>query len=260
MKRRALSGKRAIITGASSGIGRELANQLAHHGVSLVLVARREAKLRELAGTLSSLTRVSAVPGDISDAATREAALSAARDQLGGLDLLINNAGISAHGRFEDASEARLRRIMDVNFFAAVELTRAALPLLRHGKEPRVVNIGSILGRRGVPFNNEYCASKFALVGWSEAIRPELARHGIGVLVVNPGTTETEFFEHLIEKTGETPWRKRKGVPALAVARATMNAIRGGKDEIVVGREGRLLLALNRFAPGWLGRYLRRYG
>jgi short-subunit dehydrogenase len=200
------------------------------------------------------------VPGDVSDAVTRDAAVKTAREQLGGLDMLINNAGTSAHGRFEDASPERLRRIMEVNFFAAAELTRAALPLLREGREPVVVNVGSILGRRGVPFNSEYCASKFALVGWSEAVRPELARQGIDVLVVNPGTTDTEFFAHLIEKTGEVPWKTPKGVPASTVARATIDAIRRRKSEIVVGNRGRFLVWLNRLAPRWVDRRLRRYG
>lgn len=275
MKPRTLSGKRAIVTGASSGIGRELAVQLAQRGVSLVLIARREAKLKEVrdeilaasaaadrrgATTPPSKAAAHLVAGDICDAPVRQAAVAAADRHYGGLDMLINNAGVSAHGRFEDASPERLRQIMEVNFFAAAELTRSALPLLQEGADPVVVNIGSILGRRGVPFNSDYCASKFALVGWSEAVRPELARHGIDVLLVNPGTTETEFFEHLIEKTGETPWRKTRGVPASKVARATIAAIRRRKCEVIVGGQGRLLLALNRITPGWLNRYLRRYG
>jgi short-subunit dehydrogenase len=275
MTRRTLTGKRALVTGASSGIGRELAVQLAETGVSLVLVARREAELLTLQESLAPFTlldpaaqtvaaapaiSVHLVPGDVTDAATRDAALKMAREHLGGLDILINNAGISAHGRFEDASPERLRRIMEVNFFAAAELTRAALPNLREGREPVVVNVGSILGRRGVPFNSEYCASKFALVGWSEAVRAELARDGIDLLVVNPGTTDTEFFEHLIEKTSEPRWKKQKGIPPSAVARATIDAICRRKSEIVVGNRGRLLLWLNRLVPRIIDRRLRRYG
>lgn len=275
MRCRTLAGKRAIITGASSGIGRELAIQMAHEGVSLVLVARRERELRELREALNQPEKFDdsrqhgpgphkssfqLVPGDVTDEPTRAAAVRTAREQLGGLDILVNNAGTSAHGRFEDASAESLRRIMDVNFLAAAELTREALPLLREGREPVVVNIGSILGRRGVPFNSEYCASKFALVGWSEAIRPELERHGIGVLVVNPGTTDTEFFDHLIEKTGDPPWKSTKGVSASTVAEATVEAICRRKSEIIVGNRGRLLVWLNRIAPRWVDRRLRRYG
>jgi short-subunit dehydrogenase len=269
MNRRTLDGKRAIVTGASSGIGRELALELARQGVSLIVVARRAEKLSELQAAIANSSAPSAGPqnaavhvvaGDVAEPVTREAAIACARDRLGGLDLLINNAGISAHGRFEDASRERLRTIMEVNFFAAVELTRDALPVLRKGREPAVVNIGSILGRRAMPFNADYCASKFALAGWSEAIRPELARHGIDVVLVNPGTTRTEFFEHLIEKTGETPWRKQRGATASDVARATIAALQCRRAEVVVGTSGKLLLWLNRLAPRWVDRYVRRYG
>jgi short-subunit dehydrogenase len=267
MTRRTLAGKRALVTGASSGIGRELAVQLAREGVSLILVARREPELRALQLDLTkselsgeSPRAIHIVPGDVTRGATRDAAIELARKHLGGLDILINNAGVSAHGRFEDASPERLRAIMEVNFFATAELTRTALPLLREGNEPAVVNIGSILGRRGVPFNSDYCASKFALVGWSESIRPELARHGIDVLLVNPGTTDTDFFEHMIEKTGEPPWKKQQGVAPSKVAQATIEAIRRRKSEIVVGKRGQFLVWLNRTAPRWLDRRLSRYG
>ena len=127
----------------------------------------------------------------------------------GGLDVLINNAGVSAHGRFADSDEPTLRRVMEVNFFAAAELTRLALPLLhvqnpnRRSQNPipaAIVNIGSIIGHRGLPLNSEYAASKFALRGWSESLRAELAADGVDVLLVSPGTTDTEFFDHLLAK------------------------------------------------------------
>lgn len=274
MPRRNLQGKRAILTGASSGIGRELALALAQQGVSLVLVARREEKLQSLAheietrpcnspkfpGCNSGACATISIPGDITDPSTRDAAIVAASERFGGLDLLINNAGTSAHGRFVDAGEDRLRRIMEVNFFSAAELTRKAVPLLQQGRQPVIVNVGSVLGRRGVPHNSEYCASKFALVGWSEAIYPELARLGIDILLVNPGTTDTEFFDHLIEKQGETPWPKQKGVPTDKVAAAIVRAIERGKREIVPSWKGRALVCLNRVAPRFVDRLMRRWG
>ena len=150
--------------------------------------------------------RAVCVAGDVTDPAARQRALDAARDELGGLDILINNAGVAAHGRFADADPGRLRPIMEVNFFAPVEFIREALPLLRDGRQPIVVNIGSILGHRGCPHKSEYSASKFALHGFSEAVRPELARLGIDVLVVAPGPTESEHFDTLLEDKGELPW------------------------------------------------------
>ena len=253
--------RRALITGASSGIGRALALELARAGVDSVVVARREALLAELAGEIEQIGRKAVVvAGDITDPDVRTRALDAAQRQLGGLDLLVNNAGVSAHGRFHQAGPERLRQIMEVNFFAPAELMRAAVPLLRKSPQPAVVNVSSILGRRGLPWNSEYCASKFALQGLSEAVRPELAKLGIGLLVVSPGTTDTEFFDHLIEKQGEIPWTQSRGVSAEAVARATLDAIRCGKREITPNLRGRMLLWAHRLAPRTLDRWLRRYG
>lgn len=261
MPRRTLQDRRALITGASGGIGRALALELARRGAHLVLVARREEKLRELAAEIEHLGRRAIIAtGDITESAVRERALTAARDELGGLDLLVNNAGVSAHGRFLQAAPERLRAIMEVNFFAAVELTRAALPLLQEGRRPMVVNIGSILGHRGVPHNSEYCASKFALRGWSEAARAEFSKLGIDLLLVSPGTTDTEFFDHLIEKRGEIPWTQEKGVPVETVARAVAGAVERGRREIIPSRRGRLLVRLSRFFPRLLDRALARYG
>jgi short-subunit dehydrogenase len=260
MARRELTGCRVALTGASSGIGRELAAQLAQAGARLVLLARREALLGELAEQLRGRGAVvETVSGDVTDPAARTALLSVAKERFSGLDLLVNNAGISALGRFDQASSERLRRIMEVNFFAPVELTREALPLLSSGRQPLVVNIGSILGHRGIPQCSEYCASKFALRGWSEALRAELANSGIGVLVVSPGTTRTEFFEHVLEG-GRTPWPQQPGVPPALVARRTLAAIRKGKHEIFVNSRGRLLVYLNRLWPWLVDRLMARYG
>ena len=209
MARRSLHNKRALVTGARGGLGRSTSLGWAPWGADLVLVARRENELATVADEVQRLGRkAAAVVGDVTDPETRRRALAAALDQLGGLDILVNNAGVSAHGRFADADPSRLRPIMEVNFFAAVELTREALPLLGEGREPIVVNIGSVLGQRGCPHKSEYCASKFALRGFSESLRAELAPRGIDVLVVTAGPTDTQFFEHLIETHGELPWAR----------------------------------------------------
>src|SRR5439155_6946186 len=116
---------------------------------------------------------------DVTSPADRAAMLQAMNDRFGGLDILINNAGIGATGHFAEANEERLRSIFEVNFFGLAELTRLALPLLRGGKTPAVVNISSIVGKRGFPGRSEYSASKFAVQGLSESLRGELAPDGI---------------------------------------------------------------------------------
>jgi short-subunit dehydrogenase len=260
MSKREIHGSRAIVTGASSGIGYELARQLAQARARVVVVARREDRLRELADRIArDGGEVEAVVGDITDPATRREAVEAARSRFGGLDILVNNAGVGAMGLFEDADPGRLRKLMEVNFFAPVELIRLALPLLRDGNRPIIVNVSSILGLRGVPYSSEYCASKFAVQGFSEAIRTELVRHGIDVLVVNPGTTETEFFDKVIEQTDKPTWPEHAPVSAAAVAKTTIRAIRRGRHAIIPYKWGKVLCWLNRLSPSLVDRIMARY-
>jgi short-subunit dehydrogenase len=266
MPKRDIQGSRAIVTGASSGIGRAVARELARQGARLIITARREDRLKELADEIAGTTatavtrdRVDWVAGDISDAAVRAKAIDLARSRYGGLDILVNNAGVGATGLFEDAGPERLRRIMEVNFFALAEMTRLALPLLKQGRRPILVNVSSILGRRGVPHNSEYAASKFAVQGFSESIRAELVRHGIDVLVVSPGTTETEFFDRVLEKTTSPKWPEHRPVTAAEVARQVVRAIRRGRHEIVPYRWGKVLVWLNRLSPRLVDWLMSRY-
>lgn len=187
MARRSIDGCRGILTGASSGIGRALATQLVRQGARLLVVARRPQRLAELAASLADAPgRIEVLAGDVTDPEVRKTAVERASQSFGGLDLLINNAGSGAMGRFDEASAERLQHVMDVNFFAPAEMIRVALPLLRSGNRPMVVNVSSILGHRGVPFCAEYCASKFALQGLSESLRAEFASRGVNLLVVSP--------------------------------------------------------------------------
>ncbi len=237
-----------------------MALELAHQGASLVLLARREDRLAQVTDQCrAGGGRVEAVVGDVTDPAAHRQAVEHARELLGGLDILVNNAGVGAMGRFEDADPQRLRRIMEVNFFALAEMTRLALPLLRANPKAIVVNVSSILGRRGVPFSTEYCASKFAVHGFSEALRAELAHQGIDVLVVSPGTTQTEFFDSVIERTGEPKWPKHGTVSAEYVARQIVKAIRHGRHEIIPFGWGKVLCWLNRLAPSYMDRMMARY-
>ena len=250
-----------MVTGASSGIGRALAIELARHGVDSILVARREDRLAEVAKQVAELgRRAISVAGDITNPDTRRRALDAARNELGGLEILVNNAGVAAHGRFADADPARLRPIMEVNFFAPVELIRESLPLLKVGNEPIIVNVGSILGHRGCPHKSEYSASKFALHGFSEALRPELARLGVDVLVVAAGPTESEHFDALIEDQGALPWGNPRRKPADQVARSIVRAIQRGKHEVITGGRGWFWVMLNRLSPRLVDVIMARYG
>jgi short-subunit dehydrogenase len=261
MSKRTIRGSRVLLTGASSGIGRALALALGGEGAKLVLNARRQERLHQLTAEIAAMgTEAEPVAGDITLAEVRSAALDAAQLRFGGLDVLVNNAGIGAWGRFDQAAPERLRRIMEVNFFAAVEMTREALPMLRRGRAPIVVNVASILGHRAIPRSSEYCASKFALRGFSESLRAELAVEDVDVLVVSPGTTESEFVSSLIERTSEMAWPEQPAVPASAVAAQAVRAMKLGRHEIIPNRRGRLLVWLNRLSPRFLDAWLARYG
>jgi short-subunit dehydrogenase len=260
MSRREIKGSRILLTGASSGIGRALALELARGGAELVVVARREDRLKALADEVLAVGgKIHTVAGDITEPDCRKQAIDAMIERYNGLDILVNNAGVGAMGLFEHADAARVRRVFEVNFFALVELTRLALPHLIKGVQPMVVNVSSILGHRAVPHSSEYSASKFAVQGFSEAIRAEFTRHAIDVLVVSPGTTETEFFDSVLERTGEPAWPKHTPITPEAVARQIAKAIRKGKHEIIPYFPGKLLCWLSRLSPRLMDYYLARY-
>jgi short-subunit dehydrogenase len=258
-----LTGARTILTGASSGIGRALALRLAEQGAHLVLASRSRDRLDALAEEVRRQGgHALAVPADVADPGQRAALIDRSVAELGGLDVLVNNAGIGAAGFFEEADEKRLRQIFEVNFFGATELTRLALPHLRGGRRPMIVNVASVLGRRAIPGCVEYCASKFALVGWSEGLRAELARHGIHLLVVCPGGVETEFNANLIEDGWSMVSRGRPRMPADRCARIIVRAMQKRRNEVIITTEAKLTLWANRLFPrliDWgLARLVRR--
>jgi short-subunit dehydrogenase len=258
---RTLTGARALVTGASGGLGREIALELGRQGAHVILVARREQKLREVADEIVQFGgKAEIVGGDVTSPTIRRAAIDTAESAFGGLDILVNNAGVGAIGHFADADAERMRQVMEINFFAPVELTRTALPLLKAGRQPVVVNIGSILGHRATPRYSEYCASKFALRGWTETLRNELRPEGVDVLLVSPGPTRTEFWDHLIAQKGKVPWTREYAMTAQRVARKIVTAIgQGRRWDLVPGLRGKLFVLANRFFPRIVDRIMRRY-
>ena len=265
--RRDIAGLRVIVTGASSGIGYELALRLVERGAQVVAMARREERLKHLAASVGA-DRLKWVAGDVTDAAVRLQAIDLSQKSFGGLDVLVNNAGIGGHGAFAAADEARLRKIMEVNFFAPAEFTRQALPLLRAGRTPMIVNIGSVLGHRAVPGKSEYSASKFALHGLSDALRVELGREEIDVLLVSPSTTSSEFFDAAMPTTADggadAAQVKRQGkfgvMTPRKVAERIITAMHKGKSEIIHSPGGKALVWLDRLCPPLMDWVLTKFG
>jgi NAD(P)-dependent dehydrogenase (short-subunit alcohol dehydrogenase family) len=183
-----LENRMAIVTGASSGIGAATARLLARHGARLVLNARREDRLAELARE----TGGAAVPGDVTDPAVRRRLVEACGE---GPDILVNNAGYGEPGPVETVPEEDWRRQFEVNLFAAGALVQLVLPSMRRRRAGRIVNLSSVAGKFGYPLFGWYCASKHALEGLSDALRLEVAPWGVHVVLVEPGPVETEFFD-----------------------------------------------------------------
>jgi short-subunit dehydrogenase len=253
---RDLNGRRILITGASSGIGKALAQQLAPLGARLILAARSEDKLNEVAAGLASPPIV--VPADVTKEDDRQRMLDRAVSELGGLDVLVNNAGIASWAHFTDSTEEILRQIMEVNFFAPAELIRKAIPILVSGVEPAVVNVASMCGRRAMPAWSEYSASKYALCGLTEALRGELARFDIDILLIIPGLTKSEFSQHFLKSEGRAKIEYDKGMPPEKVAAAIVKALVKNKTETWIGSDTQWMLRVNRWLPRFVDYMLAR--
>jgi NAD(P)-dependent dehydrogenase (short-subunit alcohol dehydrogenase family) len=254
--RRDLAGKRVILTGASGGIGRATAEALVKAGARVALAARSADALNDLAGTLRAAGGdVLAVPTDVTVPEQRQHLVDETVAAFGGLDVLVNNAGVGSWGHFATSTEEIVRRVMEVNFFAPVELTRLAMPHLMKGVEPCVVNVTSMCGRKGMPAWPEYSASKFALVGMSEAWRGEFARFDVEVITVVPGMTDSGFQNNWLRTDGKADLRFDAGMTPADVAAGIVDAIRRDRREVVLGSEARRLLRFNRYFPrltNWL--------
>jgi short-subunit dehydrogenase len=256
---RSLAGRRMLITGASGGIGRSIAEQAARKGSCLILAARSADKLGEEVRKLKAQNAEAvAVAVDITQAEDRQKLIRAAEEAFGGLDVLINNAGVGSFGHFGDSSEEVLRQIMDVNFFAPAELIRLVVPLLRAGTQPAILNVASMCGRRAMPAWSEYSASKFALCGLTEALRGEMARFDIDVLLVIPGLTGSDLGRNLLRNTGRENIDFAGGMPVENVATAILKALEDNRTETVLGSDARRMLLMNRFFPNLLDRLINR--
>jgi short-subunit dehydrogenase len=237
-------GRSILITGASRGIGRRVAERLAKLGARLTITARSTDELNRLAGEITAAGgTVQAVPVDLTDAKQREMLVSSALAKYGGLDALVNCAGIASFGEFASSSEEILRKVMEINFFAPADLIRLSIPHLTKsaaggpkGWQPTVMNVASICGRAGIPSLPEHCSSKHALVGLTEALRSEFARFNIDVQLILPGLVKSDDLDrHLVRNEGKV-WLDFEGAqPAEEVADRVVKSMTNGRREKAVG-------------------------
>jgi uncharacterized protein len=241
-----LNGKTAIVTGASSGIGRAVALELAHRGATLFLAARRSAELDSVAA-LCRTRGVSAttVITDVRDRASCQKLI----DTAGRVDVLINNAGFAIFDPIESARPEELEAMMATNFFGAVWCTQAVLPQMLARGDGTIVNVASIAGIMGYARMGGYCASKFAMIGFTEALRDEVLGRGVRVAMVCPGTTETEFFAKA--ERGKMPGASRLilGVSAERVARVICRTAEDGKYRRILPPAAALYMRMKEIFP-----------
>ena len=259
MKRFELKGRTAIVTGAASGIGRALATVLARRGCHLAIADVDDPGLAETEAMAAARdVRISRHHLDVSDrdavaAFPREVAAAHPR-----VDVLVNNAGIALGGRFVDVAEDDFERLIAVNFFGVVRMTRAFLPALGASDDARIVNLSSIFGIVAPPGQTAYCASKFAVRGFSESLRKELAGTSVGVTVIHPGGVKTSIArsakppagagEKEIARSRRTFERALK-MPPEEAAEHIVAGIEARKDRVLVGTDAKLASLLERIVP-----------
>jgi short-subunit dehydrogenase len=235
------TGKTVWITGASSGIGEGLATAFGRAGAKLVLSGRRIEALSDVAGRCQ--TEVMTLPFDTTDLDALPGIAARAEAFTGGIDILVNNAGISQRSLALDTDFDVYRRIMEVDFFAPLRLTQLVLPAMVRRGSGALVNVSSVAGKVGSPLRTAYCGAKHALVGWSDALRAEIAQYGVTVHVVTPGFVATHIADNALTADGSVKGHDahdpvNSGISIDESAAQILAALATDTCEIPVGRPG----------------------
>lgn len=253
--------KVVAVTGGTDGIGKALVDALLLRGARVSTCGRHHDKLYALQAEYPSYP-LHTVVADVSNENDCRHFIESTVDVFGGLDILINNAGISMRALLSEATSEVLHKVMDVNFFGAVYCTKFALEAITRSKGT-IVGVSSIAGYRGLPGRSGYSASKFALQGWLEAVRTELLDAGVHVMWVCPGFTASNIRNVALDKDGqaqgETPLDESKLMSAEECARHILTAIRRRKRTLVLTFTGKQTVFLNKFFPAWADRMVQKF-
>ena len=254
-----LKDRTAVITGAGSGIGRAIAQSLAQRGCHLALADISEAGLAETVGMLDGTNvRVTSHKLDVADRDAVAAFPDIVAGTHGGAALLFNNAGVALSGTFDQVSERDFEWLFEINFWAVVRLTRAFMPLLKANDEARLVNLSSLFGLISPPGQTAYAASKFAVRGFSNALRYELEGSNVGVTVVHPGGVATKIADNARRPAGtsnadvnEQIERARRvlTMPPAQAGEIIVKAVERNAARVLVGRDAKMMALLERLAP-----------
>jgi len=257
-------GERVWITGASSGIGEALAVAFHQAGARLILSARRRDELRRVQILCGGEASAKILPLDVTQGAELPQKASVALGIFGGIDILVNNAGVTQRSLVKDTELDVYRKLMEVNFFGAVALTKAVLPSMIESKRGHIVAISSLVGKFGTPLRSGYAAAKHALHGFFDSLRAEVSRYGIKVLLVCPGYIRTDVSLHALRGDGSAHAQmdsgQARGMPAEICAAEILLGIARGKEEIYVGKRDKYIVYLKRFFPRLFSRMIARTG
>ncbi len=255
-------GKTVWLTGASSGIGEAVAYALAAQGARLILSARRVEKLRAVQAACANPERHLILPLDLADPASIAAAVPQALAHSGAIDVLINNGGISQRGQAAETDLAVDRRIMEVNFFGTIALTKAVLPSMLERGAGHIAVVSSLVGKFGSPKRSAYAASKHALHGFFDSLRAEIHDAGLRVTLICPGYVRTDVSRNALKADGSAYGimddGQRNGLAPERCAAKILRALERGKAEVYIGGQETAAVYLKRFWPGLLNRILRK--
>lgn len=250
------------ITGASSGIGKALAAQWATAGAQLVLSARKVEALEALKASLPNSDRHLVLPLDLADSSNFDALASAVVEKLGKIDILVNNGGMSQRSEAHETPLEVDRRIMEVNYFGNIALTKAVLPYFQKQKSGHFLVISSIAGKFGFFLRSAYSASKHALHGFYESVMLEEEKNGVLVTIACPGKINTNISVNALNKTGEKhgemDHNQATGMSAEECARQLIKAVSKGKKEVLIGNKEIKAVTLKRLLPGVFWKVIRK--
>jgi dehydrogenase/reductase SDR family member 7B len=257
------NGKVVWITGASSGIGEELARQLSSFNTRLILSSRRKDELERVKSSLQTAHEdVYILPLDLGDPSTLPAKATEAQEAFGKIDILVNNGGVTQRALVMETPVEVDRKIMEVNYFSAVILTKAVLPGMLKRGYGHIIAMSSVTGKFGFPLRSAYAASKHAMAGFFESVCAEYYHQGIRTTVVFPGRIRTNISLGAIGSEGKAynvmdPGQER-GTPVNRCVREIINGVRKDKREIFPGGKEILLVYIKRFLPGLSFRLARK--
>lgn len=250
------------VTGASSGIGAEIARQAAHAGATVVLSARKEAELQAIRLTMPNSDDHLVLPLDLNDSSNFSSLVHFVMEKYGRIDVLVNNGGLSQRSEVHETPMEVDRKIMEVNYFGNIALTKAVLPVFRTQKSGQFVIISSIAGKFGFFLRSAYSASKHALHGFYESLMLEEEHNNIKVLIACPGKINTPISVNALNASGQShgimDHNQETGMPVDECVRKLFKAIEKGKKEVLIGNREIKAVTLKRFSPRIFWKVIRK--